>query len=198
MTGTDLAHGVVPFDIFGDPPAPDSLLLRVLGLVEMPHSTEDVKSAFRTRLLQVHPDIGAGGTEAAESVSELAWAREVLLRRVAVTASTFGHDSPQQASQRSGPTCIVCGGERKGHKGRPYSVRQAFYSGRPQRWIGYCEACMKDAENERLREARAQVRAGRRCEECGDAFAPKRSDGRFCCAACRQTAYRKRVGRTQP
>ena len=42
----------------------------------------------------------------------------------------------------------------------------------------------------------ASARATRRCENCGQTFAPARTDALFCSAACRQRAYRRRGGVT--
>lgn len=36
------------------------------------------------------------------------------------------------------------------------------------------------------------------CAACGEAFRPVRTDARFCSAACKQRAYRKRLSVTQP
>jgi hypothetical protein len=44
---------------------------------------------------------------------------------------------------------------------------------------------------------RAERHAGQRersCRGCGTLFTPPRSDGKYCSAACRQKAYRQRVG----
>jgi hypothetical protein len=40
--------------------------------------------------------------------------------------------------------------------------------------------------------ARADARAGRKCEDCGETLDADRSDARYCSPACRQRAYRRR------
>jgi hypothetical protein len=83
----------------------------------------------------------------------------------------------------------------------------------------YCNPCKaqweKEQEKEREREeeerkrknacARARYKASKRfrdlhakpavCEMCGNAFKSKRSDAKYCSAACRQRAYLKREGK---
>lgn len=58
----------------------------------------------------------------------------------------------------------------------------------------YCTQRCRQAETARFR-----IRSSRRvrpCEHCGDPFTPPRSDGRYCSPACRQRAYRRRLGVT--
>jgi hypothetical protein len=57
-----------------------------------------------------------------------------------------------------------------------------------------CENCQRKAELRSHRQARANARNGRQCEECGETFEPTRSDAKFCGGACKQKAYRKRYG----
>jgi hypothetical protein len=83
----------------------------------------------------------------------------------------------------------------------------------------YCDVCRarweKEQENEHEREEQQRKRKNARqrerylaykqsrdwrakpiiCAWCGDAFKPKRSDARYCSAACRQRAYVKRDGK---
>jgi hypothetical protein len=176
--------------IFGASPPPVSLVLRVLGLDAIPASHEEIKSAFRARILQVHPDI-VGEKAHSEYTSELVWAREVLLRKVAdVTAN--GVAGVNIVSRHEKQVCKVCAGERLHPRtGKPYLILSEAY-GRRLRWIGYCEACAYDAERARQRELRAMVRANRRCKVCGRVFTPQRSDGLYCKPGCRQAAYRNR------
>src|SRR5262245_52352585 len=73
---------------------PDIVPLRILGLDARPPSQDEVRSAFRARLLLVHPDVAAyaavpelqqaADAAAAErpEVAEVVWARDVLLRKV--------------------------------------------------------------------------------------------------------------------
>jgi hypothetical protein len=58
---------------------------------------------------------------------------------------------------------------------------------------GLCSpSCERLARNAELRERRRSSRGERICEDCGGTFTPPRADGRYCSAACRQRAYRKR------
>jgi hypothetical protein len=89
----DLLSGV-PLGTYPEPP--DSLVLRILGLDATPAAHEQIRSAFRARLRQVHPDLTETTyaavpalQDAAEAlamqrpeVAELAWARDVLMRKV--------------------------------------------------------------------------------------------------------------------
>jgi hypothetical protein len=57
-----------------------------------------------------------------------------------------------------------------------------------------CKQCEHQAYAAEARRQRAEARGlTRTCVECGETFAPKRSDSRFCSAACKQKAYRRRV-----
>lgn len=63
--------------------------------------------------------------------------------------------------------------------------------------------CCDDHRAEQVNAARRAARERRRrtvCTVCGDTFTPPRSDGRYCSAACRQKAYRRRArdGHAQP
>jgi hypothetical protein len=49
--------------------------------------------------------------------------------------------------------------------------------------------CAKQARNARRRKSKPTTCAG-----CGETFVPKRSDAKFCSAACKQRAYRQRSG----
>jgi hypothetical protein len=81
--------------------------------------------------------------------------------------------------------------------------------------MDYCNDCkaehkrrrQKEAERERgLRRAaykrRRQLKLYRlgpwKCATCGDKFKPKRTDARYCSAACRQKAHRERVTEKPP
>jgi hypothetical protein len=180
---------------FGAPP-PDSLLLRLLGLSEMPRTQEDVRTAFRSRMRDVHPDSAAGEAATdAVTVTELMWAREALLRKIpagsdgTVTVNEGPDGNFISRNGRKDWSCVVCHGDRRMLDGEPYRI-YGDADGRRLRWVGYCWACASDAENERQRELRRLARANRRCEACGETFTLSRSDARFCSAACRQRHYR--------
>lgn len=62
---------------------------------------------------------------------------------------------------------------------------------------GFCSnVCSRQYWRERKRDERAIDREGQRalCEGCGQVFAGKRSDALYCSSACRQRAYRERLG----
>lgn len=55
----------------------------------------------------------------------------------------------------------------------------------------YCSyECSRVAESKRRRERRKRQRADRVCPVCRKQFTPKRSDGKYCSAVCRQRAFR--------
>jgi hypothetical protein len=57
----------------------------------------------------------------------------------------------------------------------------------------YCsEHCRLDYYREQAREKRELARGKRICANCGQSFMPKRTDSRYCSAACKQKAYRQR------
>ena len=55
-----------------------------------------------------------------------------------------------------------------------------------------CSECQREAEARRKREHRQQWRMNKTCPICGEKFTPKRADAKYCSAACRQRAFRKR------
>ena len=192
------------FDTFfgGALKPPETLALRLLGLAALPTTEEEVRSAFKERLRAVHPDT-ADDPEATETanVSELVWAREAVLFRVqaaVMAARSSAEHSPSVTAPvtdgegvlgtfSSRNVCAGCGGERLNVFGKPYKV------GRTRRWPRLCDSCAMESENARRREERRVARAGRVCPVCGVAFDPPRSDARYCSAACRQRAYRRRA-----
>lgn len=187
--GSDLQSALD--SVFGFSRPPDSIALRLLGLSNVPASSEEVMAAFRSRVAEVHPDTGLA--EESTTIEELIWARAELLSRLpSVTASNRDHGDDQQPSRRPlgaprGWGCQKCKGERLDYRGRPYRPVKSW-----GRWSGLCRACAVDAENERQRDRRLRLRSDRSCSECGDIFTPSRSDAQFCSTACRQRAYRKR------
>jgi hypothetical protein len=73
---------------------PASVPLRILGLEELPATSAALKTAFRRRVMELHPDLGnysaiPGGTDAVialaktdVTVQEVVWARDVLAGKV--------------------------------------------------------------------------------------------------------------------
>lgn len=179
---------------------PDTVPLRILGLPVMSASAAEVRSAFRARLLAVHPDVAAyPGTpwlqaaadaraQARPEAAELTWARDVLLRKIPppVTATSVRGAGNGSRNGYEPARCKGCGGIHRLHGG---TVPGFHLVGRH---AGYCYRCAADADNERQRDRRRQARAGRPCDGCGQPFTPPRADGRYCSPACRQRAYRRR------
>ncbi len=76
------------------PEPPDSVPLRILGLVERPVGHTPIHSAFRRRVMELHPDLGAYpalpevndalavAVKNDTTVQEAKWARDVLLAKV--------------------------------------------------------------------------------------------------------------------
>jgi hypothetical protein len=61
------------FGIGTYPEPPDITVLRILGLKERPATQDEVRSAFRARLRQVHPDVAAyEGTHLADASAAVA------------------------------------------------------------------------------------------------------------------------------
>lgn len=76
--------------------------------------------------------------------------------------------------------------------------------GRPVHWSGrrrfpmhfVCSwGCQRRAWWGKSRYVPRPAPKGRACADCGKRFYPKRTDARFCSAACRQRAYREREQR---
>jgi hypothetical protein len=203
------SFGGWPFGSWPEPP--DTVPLRILGLDVLPAARDEVKTAFRVKMLAAHPDIrpDSEAADANTGVRELMWARDVLMRKIpavsaptcvtptgvgdvattssilsfAVTTNVAPH-TPGDGSRNSPlprPRCENCGSEEWL---REYG-----------RWSGYCAECAEKLDLARRRDLRRQARAGRVCEneDCCVTFTPKRADGRFCSGRCRQAAYRKRI-----
>jgi hypothetical protein len=184
------------FGIGTYPEPPDVTVLRILGLESRPATQDEVKSASRARLRQVHPDVVTyEGTHLAEAsaavavqraeVRELMWARDVLLRKIP-PAVTGDKGSVSDSFSRNA-ACAACGRTITGLFGKPPLPATTM-----RRWRGYCAPCAEDAELARIRELRRLARADRKCPGCSRTFTPPRSDGRYCSPACRQRAYRQR------
>lgn len=178
------------------PEPPDSVVLRILGLEAKPMTQEAVKSAFRTRLKQIHPDVAvyentpllhAAGAVASQrpEVQELAWARDVLLRKVpppSVTGAGSPPDHVRHPSRWQPSPCAKCGGPRVNEKGRITGPQRG-------RFEGWCLNCAREGANADRRQRR---RVTRLCAMCPQWFTPPRSDALYCSPACRQKAYRQR------
>lgn len=72
-----------------------------------------------------------------------------------------------------------------------YICGKVFYAGMPHAVL-CSERCNQDATLQRRKEARLPERI-RTCLMCGVEFQAKRKDTRYCSAACKQKAYRRRV-----
>ena len=71
---------------------------------------------------------------------------------------------------------------------RCLTCRRVIYAYRGDR-IRKCPYCVKDT----IRRNRKRHVNPRDCVNCGKSFQPKRSDAKYCSAACRQQSYRSRV-----
>jgi hypothetical protein len=206
------------------PIPPESVARKILGVpLAVPLHRDGIKAAFRFQVKVLRPDLPtdaaadalrrehAKGTMAAE-LEALLWARDDLLHRLPkpVTGlrvpwggSGSRHAPPPPceqcvtadkastgpgSSRISGCRCKGCHGARRTRAGEPYT------KDRGHRWHSYCWPCASDQENARQRDLRRQARANRRCATCTRTFTPPRSDGLYCSGACRQRAYRQRVG----
>jgi hypothetical protein len=82
------------------------------------------------------------------------------------------------------------------HCGRPvfYEARRD----RPRYYVVCGKKCQRAAyaarAADRSRQRRRQREQQHACAQCGVRFEPKRGDARYCSSACRQAAYRQRVG----
>lgn len=89
---------------------PDSLLLRILGLVERPSSREAVQEAFRRRVKETHPDLGDynpmdwgsaarwGAASTTSEFQEVVWARDVWLSKVREPRADAGPVPPSRVT----------------------------------------------------------------------------------------------------
>jgi hypothetical protein len=197
---------------------PTRVPLRILGISgDHRPSHQHIQHMFRTKIKAAHPDLQPDDYHIrdvdAADVQELVWARDVLMRKFPPPPdpATVAANARQHVSSVTRNRCPVCKDEHNETFERPHRSRG--------RWRGYCERCARDAENARRREIRHFFRAHtddgcfdcalipadrhnppsesdlvshRQCEGCGAVFTPARADGRYCCSACRQAAYRKR------
>jgi hypothetical protein len=184
-------------EFFGSGPIPPESVARgVLGIGPyLPLDRAGIKAAFRFQVKILRPDLNDTAADAlrrqdAEAdrttrLAELMWARDDLLRRAPepVTGKTVGHD----------PTFTrnVGEGECKGCQ-KTWKEGARFWNSRA--WPGYCSWCVPGLENARQREKRRRARANRPCQGCTRTFTGSRSDAAYCSRACKQRAYRQRVG----
>ena len=218
------------FEDFGSmfeswPEPPETIPLQILGLKPSP-SQRDIKSAFRAKVIEAHPDLKyafelPAFRQAAEKhkgnlpeIRELVWARDVLIRMApaepivtadGVPTSHYRYPLPQT---RECPKCQKqskwCASECD-HCGYWFQ-RCPKCGGESRGWMvawrgqfaGWCVKCRTEGENERRRELRRRRRANRTCRVCGSTFTPKRSDGRYCSPSCRQRGYRERKAAITP
>lgn len=184
------------------PEVPETIPLRILGLARPIPSRETITSAFRRRVIEVHPDLRHAYDhpelqQAAEDtlsdkpeIRELVWARDVLIEMApnpaAVTGSGGTTVSPFYPLQPRIRQCRKCQRELKGAE--CYAVGH----GPRGRW---CWRCVADDDRARAAERRRRRRANKHCAApgCTAVFTPSRSDGRYCSPRCRQVAYRCRV-----
>ena len=93
------------------------------------------------------------------------------------------HEPRWPCEVRSSGPCEGCG--RMVHNTEGSIMRRRFHCS---------EACKARYQSALARERRASARGpSRACAECGEPFEPRRAAARFCCAACKQKAHRKRV-----
>jgi hypothetical protein len=67
-----------------------------------------------------------------------------------------------------------------------------FAASRPRR-VMLCDDCQRLERNWKNAERRRLSPESRTCAQCGETFAPKRSDARFCSTRCRVAAHRARL-----
>jgi hypothetical protein len=83
-----------------------------------------------------------------------------------------------------GRTCILC---RDRHK-----FEKSWLKYRGERRTFCSQRCRVRHNNQKRSEQLERERANTECQECSDIFTPDRSDAKYCSAACKQRAYRKR------
>lgn len=175
---------------------PETIPLRILGLVPPMPTREAIVSAFRRRAIEVHPDLQLAYDHpalqtAAEAVGtrpeirELVWARDVLLEMVPepVTGEIGSLMRPRLPVTET-PKVKVC------RKCQREVKHYAVFGGRRACW---CWDCVQAEDAKRAKERRLRRRANRHCRQCAALFTPARSDGWYCSPRCRQAAFRGRV-----
>jgi hypothetical protein len=76
----------------------------------------------------------------------------------------------------------------------PYDDRYFHNRPRGERLVPGVTVCGGVRCADRAYNARRRKSAPTSCAGCGETFTPKRSDARYCSAACKQRAYRRRNG----
>ena len=178
---------------------PETIPLRILGLTPPVPNRQTIVSAFRRRVLEVHPDLqlaydhpviqeAAEVVEAQPEIRELVWARDVLVEMAPepVTATTGVSMHPCLSVTPKAKTCRHC--ERELGEREIYAVGASR-----SRRAWWCWRCVQADDAEQAKERRRRRRANRRCAQCAARFTPPRSDGRYCSPRCRQAAFRSRV-----
>ena len=187
-------------DVFGVKDVPETIPLRILGLVPPMPARDTIVSAFRRRVLEVHPDLqlaydhpvlqaGAEAVGIRPEIRELVWARDVLLEIAFDPSSVTGKNRNSPATVLPvTPKAKIC---RKCQ--RELGENECYAVGWRSRRARWCWRCVRDDDAERAKERRRRRRANRRCAQCAAIFTPSRSDGRHCSPRCRQAAFRRRV-----
>ena len=103
-------------------------------------------------------------------------------------------------SHRVAPHCADCKSEYRSFWDHPRACegcgRDVFHELNliSHRRTFCCENCERPVRAAEARRRRTEARgATRTCQCCGETFEPSRADARFCCASCKQRAYRARV-----
>jgi len=93
-------------------------------------------------------------------------------------------------------TCMGCFGQEPDPskwalKACVYCDRPLYVSiEKPPRIVACKKICCDAAK---AKKRRAILRGTKQCAECGETFTPKRTDSRYCSAACKQKAYRRKA-----
>jgi endogenous inhibitor of DNA gyrase (YacG/DUF329 family) len=101
--------------------------------------------------------------------------------RLSICTDCFNKAYPQPVPQWLSETrqCKGCG--------RPVTDYITYYNST------YCsESCRRDFYRAESKKQQLQARLTLTCAACGKSFGAKRIDSRYCSAACKQAAYRRR------
>lgn len=204
------------------PEPPETVPLRLLGLDKKPTHQNVVKSAFRAKVVAVHPDL-ALNVEARDDpeIRELVWARDVLLRMTPEPVTDGKGEQLNTFSIRNYPKkCHTCGVSRPPHsKERWVTVGSLYWCAKcspehvpccmcggeapgPKRrmWtfrnpMIFCEDCDRN-RREKWEEkfGNTYLRSPRwhKCVQCGVAMTPYRAGTLYCGDQCRRISGNKR------
>jgi hypothetical protein len=191
-------------DFLGMPDVPETVPLKVLGLKAPMPDRAAIQTAFRRRVIEVHPDLqlaydhpvlqpGADDALGAHpEIRELVWARDVLMEMApADVTDRKGHIRvPVLPVTKKARTCAKC--QRELLERECWAVGWGPHRSRRRGW---CYECVRADDTARAAARRRQRRANKHCAApgCTTIFTPSRSDGRYCSPRCRQMAYRCRV-----